>query len=45
MHPDEARIERLYLRKALREAQRAQRELVTVWPKDIAKAPPVWHSQ
>ena len=22
-----------------------KRELVTVWPKDIAKAPPVWHSQ
>jgi branched-chain amino acid transport system substrate-binding protein len=22
-----------------------KQELVTVWPKDIAKAPPVWHSQ
>jgi len=22
-----------------------KRELVTVWPKDIAKAPPVWHSE
>ena len=22
-----------------------KRELVTIWPKDIAKAPPVWHSQ
>jgi branched-chain amino acid transport system substrate-binding protein len=22
-----------------------KRELVTVWPKDITKAPPVWHSQ